>query len=56
MIQHYYANEHEDDYRGKCKCGKPGTYRPDPYELEINDQKIMKWLCDDCYREIAEDI
>lgn len=56
-MQHYHADDPDhDQYKVKCKCGKVGTYRADPYDLEIHGKLHMKWLCDDCYQERKDDI
>lgn len=47
----------------KCSCCRVSktedpsvSYRLDPYDLDINDKRVWKWLCDNCDNEIAQDI
>ena len=42
----------------KCeRCGAAeADYVADPYKSEIDNVEEMKWLCDDCYNDIAADI
>ena|SRR3972149_7724199 len=40
-----------------CKKFKPETvHRLDPYLDEINDKRVFKMLCDDCFKESLDDI
>lgn len=35
---------------------RPGTYRLDPFDLEINEREVERCLCDYCYHERKQDI
>lgn len=42
---------------GKCEmCGEEGTYCYDPYNEDVNNEKILACLCEDCYQESCNDI
>ena len=46
-------------YKHKCdKCGEFVQCRhiEDPYELEMNEDKTKKWLCDSCYNFLLDEI
>lgn len=54
-MEHHYSNEDPDQYRGKCKCGKPGTFRIDPTEKVAYDAAVKKrWICDDCFAKTRD--
>jgi hypothetical protein len=44
----------------KCDhCGKEKDdveYCVDPYEFEINEELVERYLCEDCYDSLTEDI
>lgn len=42
--------------KGKCTCGKKGTYCYDPYDEDINEIQTVVCLCKECYRERVENI
>jgi hypothetical protein len=40
-----------------CKKVKPDVqWIPDPYQLEINEVEDWSWMCNQCYRNSADDI
>jgi len=39
-----------------CGCTQCADYVKDPYQDDMNDVVIMRWLCSECYRDIAGDI
>lgn len=46
--------ECEMEYRG---CTKDGRRREDPYEADVNNNPgVMIVICDNCYRELCDDI
>lgn len=52
-IREAQANRVLSDWRkkgslGPCDCGETGTRQPDPYQLEIHDEVVMRFLCDGC--------
>ena len=43
------------------ECEDCGTvrnvhYRIDPYNYEINDKIVYRWLCDNCYNDRKDEI
>lgn len=44
------------DEFGECGCGAIGTWVIDPYVSEIDDRDEWLYLCDDCYRELCQEI
>lgn len=30
-------------------CGNPAKFITDPFEEEMNDRIVLRWLCSDCY-------
>lgn len=42
--------------KGKCSCGLKGEYCYDPYNVDINETKVITCLCPTCYRERVGDI
>lgn len=43
---------------GYCEiCGSPfASFVADPYDEEIYGDATMRWLCDDCYNDLCQDI
>ena len=40
-----------------CQAMLPDvTYRVDPYDEDVNNTIVMRWLCDDCRQQRADDI
>jgi uncharacterized protein YlaI len=40
----------------KMKPNKEVKKRLDPYELDINNKKVKKLMCDECEERLADDI
>ena len=40
----------------KCGCKDCASYVEDPYQKDMNDTIVMRWLCSECYADIAGDI
>jgi hypothetical protein len=37
-------------------CGQPARYLVDPYWVEVYDQIVRRWLCDECYERRSDNI
>ena len=60
-IQEIRENERKLEERkhtpGYCElCGEPADYVVDPYDEDINNITVYRWLCPDCLSSIAGDI
>ena len=43
--------------KGKCAdCGKDGIYRYEPYFLEVDGERYLICLCEDCDDKRYEDV
>ena len=42
----------------RCEeCGGPNaTKQADPYEEDVNDRVVMRWLCERCVKNLADEI
>ena len=44
----------------KCEiCGKhkgDTKWSIDPYQADVNNEEIYRWLCDECYRDLTWEI
>ena len=41
----------------ECETVKDTVHkRLDPWEFEMNDREVWRWLCDDCYTDLAEEV
>lgn len=41
---------------GGSNCEGIGTYGPDPFDYDLNDRKIMRYLCAPCAQDMANEL
>jgi hypothetical protein len=38
------------------KVKKDVKRRLDPFDFDVHDKKVLRWLCDDCEKELADEV
>jgi hypothetical protein len=47
----------DDALSGPCEiCGEPGRLVVDPYDQDVDSSTVLRYLCDGCEQEAADDI